>query len=197
MRLISACLVGIATLLGLLSGCRSDKGNNMAKEPRIVHVPHRVWPGSRSAPEMDAVFRELRPGQELQLKVIFADPKNSLVTPEDLTIRRGSIYLYSKTGYFRLDSNGKVYSSPDGQQEMDLESTVMTPAGTREPCQEIEMYYRTIWNTKSSRMPLDVRFNGQPICFEEGQGQYIGYILVRLSDDFDGDVIGWRSCHGI
>jgi hypothetical protein len=187
----------VGVLLMCFAQCNCGERNEAAKGLRIVHVPRRVWPGCKSAPEMDELFRSLRPGEEARVKLIFSDPKNSLLPPEVFKITRGSVYFCSKAGYFRLDSNGKVYSSPDGQQEVDVDSSITTPQGISEPSQEIEIDYRAIWNKKSSKLGLDLKFKKQPIQSEEDRGQYIGYIVVKLSQDFDGDVTGWRSCHGI
>ncbi len=137
---------------------------------------------------MDAVFHELRPGQELQLKLVFADRKNYLLPPQALKIKRGSVYFSSKGGYFRLNSKGKVYSNPTGHQELELDSVV----------QQIQIYFNAIWNLQSSNDPTDdFKFKKQPISSEQGEGKYIGYIVVRLSQDFEGEMIGWQSCHGI
>lgn len=166
-----------------LSGCDMGNDNNVAKGPRVVHVPNLTWPGMKKNPEMDAVFRDLSPGEEIKLKIVFPGPKVSLVTPEVPKIERGSVWFYSKAGYFRLDSNGKVYSNPDGKNEVELDSFI----------QWVEINYDALWNTKSTN---EMRFKKLPIKWEENNGEYTGYVTVKLSQDFKGDLTGWRSYRG-
>jgi len=168
-----------------LAQCNRANDNHAANGPRVVHVPHRFLPGLKKAPEMDAVFRDLRPGKEVKLKVVFSDPSDGLLTPNPLKINRGSVYFCSKEGYFRLNSEGNVYSSPDGQHEVDLNSHV----------QEIKISYCTLSNTKSSG-ELELSDIEQAIEWEEADGKYIGYVVVKLSQDFEGDVTGWKSFRG-
>ena len=155
---------------------------------------HTAFGRAVLAPEMDAIFRELRPGKELKLKLIFSDKKNDLLTPEAFKIKRGSAYFYSEAGYFRLDSKGKVYSNPDGLGEVDLESFYTSPQGVAVPCQDIDIDYSRIMSTKSSKA---LRLKMLPVRTGVDNGEYVCYITVRLSEDFEGEVIGWRSCHGI
>jgi hypothetical protein len=181
--LFCVILLFCVSLLLWLASCNSWKGDRIAQTPRAVCVPRRFWPGCKSAPEMDMVFQELRPGQALTLKLIFADRRNRLVTPEVIAIKSGSVFFYSEAGYFRFDSEGKVYSCPDGEEEVALDSFT----------QQIQIHYDVIWETKSTN---DMKFKKQPIKSETVRGRHIGYIVVRLSPDFEGEMTGWRSCRG-
>lgn len=179
-------LIGMGLLFCCVN-CKSEREASPIQEPRVVHVPHRIWPGCKAAPEMDAVFQDLHPGQEVKLKLIFASRKNNLVTSKVFKIKRGSIYFYSEAGYFRLGSDGKVYSAPDGQQEVLLDTSYWG----------INIDYNSVFNTSASGPDLDLKYKIQPIASEEINGKFISYIVVRLSEDFEGEIVGWQSCHGI
>jgi hypothetical protein len=175
-----------------LPNCNSENGELQVKSTRVVHVPRRVWPGCKAAPEMDALFRELRPGQEVKVHLVFEDQQSILVTPEAFQVKRGSVYFYSKAGYFRLDSNGRVLSSPDGTQEVDVMSAVTTVQGVTVASQEIQIRQDAIWNTKSTKLGLDARFLGQPLESLRENGKYVAAIVVKMSEDFEGQIGGWR-----
>ena len=60
----------------------------------VVHVPRKFWPGSKPAPEMDEVVRRLQPGETIRIKLVFADARNDLATPQRIDIRRGSLTFH-------------------------------------------------------------------------------------------------------
>ena len=182
--LIGQAIIGAIITCSLQ--CNSERKGEHAKATRVVRIPRRNWPGCTSAPEMDELFQLLRPGEETQVKVMFADAKNSLQLTTAPRITKGSVFFVSRAGYFRIDNKGKVYSSPDGQHEAELDVSY----------HGIEINYNSISNTSASSQ-TDLKYKIQPIKWEVIEGCNTGYISIRLSDDFKGDVLGWFSCLGM
>lgn len=180
-------LLPVGIWLGLMS-CHGKEGTDTNNRLRVVRIPTIVWPGFKSVPDMDAVFRDLRPGDKVDLKLVFPNGQYPypLVNPQARNIRKGSVFFYSKSGYFRLSHAGKVYSNPNGKQEVELDPT--------SPEVVIEIGYSQICNSNST---INWELRNQPLTHEEANGQYIGYITVELSADFEGELAGWRVYHGL
>ena len=158
----------------------------------VVYVPRKFWPGSKPAPEMDEVVRRLRPGEAARIKLVFAGSRNDLSTPPEINIRRGSLFVRTKTGYFRLDDQQRVYATVKGASEIDLEASNTDSHGKCYPNPNLWIGPRAAGVTNSSRA-VDLALKIQPLQSHEEKGQFIAYVTLEKSPDFEGDVTGWRT----
>jgi hypothetical protein len=182
---LAAVLLVVGVALIAIAGWHRARTIEPGPGEIVVHVPRKFWPGSKPAPEMDQLMRRLRPGEEVRIKLVFADSHNHLAFPVDIDIRRGSLFIVTHSGYFRIDSQRKLFSCPTGEDELDLEA--------RQPT--LAIYSGGISAPTSLDEP-DFRFQVQNVAWREEKGQYIAYIAVKKSPDFEGDVTGWRSTRG-
>lgn len=161
----------------------------------VVHVPRQFWPGSKPAPEMDEVVRRLRPGETIKIKLVFADANNDLSTPQSIDIRRGSLTIRSKSGHFRLDNRQRLFAAVDGTAEVDLEASNTDSHGKRYPNPSVWISPSAAGVTNSP-LAVDLAVKIQPLESTTQQGQFVAYVTLEKSPDFDGDLSGWRTSRG-
>lgn len=151
----------------------------------VVHVPRKLWPGSKPAHEMDEVVRRLRPGETAKIKLVFANSRNHLACPADIEIRRGSLFVFTHSGYFRIDSERRIFSCPTGEHELDLQAHQPTLA-----------IFSGGISAPTTLEERDIKFQIQTVASREERGQTVAFIAVQKSPDFEGDVTGWQSSRG-
>ena len=161
----------------------------------VVHVPRKLWPGSKPAPEMDAVVRQLRAGKAVRIKLVFTNGNNELSTPQVIDIQRGSLTIFTKAGYFRLDDRNRVFAAVDETPDVDLEASNTDSHGRRYPNPSVWISPRAAGVTNSP-LAVDLALKVQPLESHAEKGQFVAYVTLEKSTDFDGNVTGWRSSRG-
>ncbi len=161
----------------------------------VVHVPRKLWPGSKPAPEMDEVVRRLRPGETIKIKLVFADANNDLSTPQSIDIRCGSLTIRSKSGHFRLDDRQRVFAAVDRTPEVDLEASNTDSSGDSYPNPRVWINPRAAGVTNSP-LAVDLALKIQPLESHAEKGQFIAYVTLEKSPDFEGDLTGWQISRG-
>lgn len=192
---LAAALLIVGVVLIAVAGWNLARTIEPGPGEVVVHVPRRFWPGSKPAPEMDAVVRRLRPGETIRIKLVFADARNDLATPQRIDIRRGSLTFHTGAGYFRLDDRQRVFAAVDGTPEVDLEASNTDSSGKRYPNPQVWINPRAAGVTNSP-LAVDLALKIQPLESHAEKGQFIAYLTLEKSLDFEGDISGWRSSRG-
>jgi hypothetical protein len=190
---VALLLVGVALIA--VAGWSLSRTIQPGPGEVVVHVPRKFWPGSKPAPEMDEVVRRLRPGETIKIKLVFADANNDLSTPQSIDIRRGSLTVHSRVGRFRLDDRKRVFAAVDGTPEIDLEASNTDSNGRSYPNPSVWISPRAAGVTNSP-LAVDLALKVQPLESHAEKGQFIAYVTLEKSTDFDGNVTGWRSSRG-